>query len=327
MGASSRSCSSGASSSTEHARSTSCAPPASGDLGDDLVVDDGHVDDPAGILGHDRAVDVATGRGLDRVPARPERQGHEPVRLDRRQVDRVRTSPGFRVGDRAGVRFLDVRLELAGPDGSPEQAQDGRGRRAARTGSRRRARGPRAPGRWSRTCAPGWNVDVDNDSPMARAIASWSCHTEATIRSPSSLEPWRPTWTSTSPGSFRRSGSISVRRIRSNSPCAGRNRNRRRTERSGSREPVLDPPFADTRQGYRMASRRTHEKTRRPASGRLVRSGWEDQADGLASGCLGLVTGLDVSGLVTTGGVDSRPGAVLLLPMSSRHRPPAWRQG
>jgi hypothetical protein len=63
-----------------------------------------------------------------------------------------------------------------------------------------------------------------------------------------------------------------------------------------------------------MASRRTHEKTRRPASGRLVRSCWEDQADGLASGLVsGLVAGLEVSGLVTTGGVDSRPGAVLLL--------------
>lgn len=59
-----------------------------------------------------------------------------------------------------------------------------------------------------------------------------------------------------------------------------------------------------------MASRRTHEKTRRPASGRLVQSDWKDQADGLASG---LVTGLEVSGLVTTGEVDSRPGAVLLL--------------
>ena len=43
------------------------------------------------------------------------------------------------------------------------------------------------------------------------------------------------------------------------------------TDRSGSREPVLDPPLADTPQGYRMALRRTHERTRRPGLGRLVR--------------------------------------------------------
>ena len=81
----------------------------------------------------------------------------------------------------------------------------------------------------------------------------------------------------------------------------------------GQPRTVLDPPLADTPQGYRMALRRTHEKTRRPGLGRLVRSDVEGQADGLASGLVsGLVTGLDVSGLVTTGGVVSSPGDVLL---------------
>src|SRR6476661_10774861 len=97
-------------------------------------------------------------------------------------------------------------------------------------------------------------------------------------------------WTSIRPGSFRRSGSISVRRVRSNSPWAGLNWNRRSTAPSGRFEPVLDPRFAATRQGYRMGPPSTYEK-RDARWGRLVPSIGGNQADGLASG---LVTGIDV---------------------------------
>ena len=60
-----------------------------------------------------------------------------------------------------------------------------------------------------------------------------------------------------------------------------------------------------------MAPRRTHENDETPRVGtsrsirlrRIRPTGWPP----------GWLTGLDVSGLVTTGEVDSRPGAVLLL--------------
>ena len=239
-----------------------------------------------GVLGHDRAVDVAAGRGLDRVPARPERQGHEPVRLDGRQVDRVRTSAGFRVGERPGPRFLDVRLELARPDAVPGT---GAGRVAAEGGANRIAKASSwTSSTWSVVSdkCSGWNVDVDSDSPMARTIASRSCQTEATTRSPSSLEPWRPTWTSTSPGSFRRSGSISVRRVRSNSPWAGRKRNRRMTEPVGQPRTRVGPSArrhaARVSDGVRAVN--APKKRDAPRWDVSFDQAWEDQADGLASG-------------------------------------------
>ena len=179
--------------------------------------------DALGMTGGDRLPDVPAGRCFERRPRLPHRHRQEVVvaRSDR-QVERERPAAGVDVGDRPVACLPDVGLAFAGTS-QPRNVRRIRGVPTPSNGIEI------ASGRTSSTRSvvssmySGWKIGGSKSSPTPATIASRDDQTLAFSRGPSSSGPRRPRKTSTMPGSRRRSGSMTSRRMESKAEPTGRN--------------------------------------------------------------------------------------------------------